>query len=1596
MDSNQISLAPETPDQGISLLDTGTAPTVNSTVAQQRAGKATISDQGTGAPDQKAVYDGITSGLEDRLRQDASTRAQLEDRTAKASMAQELIKSRGDQGITPEDGHFLQALAVPSGDHLYNPETIWEKKFAEYFTNSAVTSTDNNTFTQAMQHQPAGVLDSLDLTSDLIQKKEIAQKALEGIEQQKSDMGYASAAGDLAETFVPFVQWHQLQNTVSTGPTSPFLEGNNLKEQMDYLYSLPPDRFQRELKSALTDLWSKNSHAAEQFAQAVTSYSTSDQHINNAFSGMDLLSVVPLGAAGKLARGAKALGEAAVTEGTSRTIMKDFVGGLKDVIKAGGKRTIDAGEVFNAAGDVQTGSMVNAMKSILDRIKGADERGLLKNMQKELSTLFNPERIIEGYKGNMGAGALSRIMSALPHSAEQLLGIMTDTPAIATLNEAQIAKGINQVLEKTQKQIPAMSEALLDVRHVPAEGSFANVHTVEISLGNQRGQLFQTEKQAQHYAQLQYKLTKDSYDIQPSGFGYKIKVAKTIDETTPEVLQLAIDTNNTTPKNFSNTFLGWLKSPEDNLSDLNRGNRLIVTHGTQEIHRLMKAAGKDIGKMSKGERTQLRKVMEFNRDYVKPGTTDRGFFYNTLQDFEIGFKDINGSYPTERQAKAYFQYRQLNDIELLINNTNFYREQVREGIESVSVKVGSFDPETKKWTKSPVESFKGKVVDSIPEHDGVNRRIAFVDTSGKVNVSKGNVNSYKQVRDRVTKEGYKIIQVADPKAGIEHVTGSKVSVHYVVVKDARIKPLDFEQIPNHPGGHVVYPQEWYTKQANISRFGDEVSYNGDTSIFAHTSQAEGRQMAKAMEDARKELLAGREGRMSEIVQDHLPYTPDEFKALFKPHGPVAARLDINSPIVVTRAGQRTKDVGDLRKLYPSAIDNTVHPDSLMARIDQKYTAERGLTLDSVVPHDGGELDPIFKLEHSKSLDPLVTLNRSLASISRGKLLNQYKTQAIEHFVEEFHSVLDVPLAELRKDPMGALMNPKWSNTVDLPVKRAAENYRRATLSLLGQQSDVQKSLNWMRSKLLDSVYGQFGTGGVDFVDEHLLSRIKDPTSFIRNVAFHTKLGLFNPVQLFLQAQTLTHLTGVAGPKNALEGLHAAVMMRYAALTTNEDVIRGLAKRATKFGWNEEDFMESHRLMRRSGLYNVGAEVAYTGDVMDPKMFKSTVGKFLDKGTFFFNEGERLVRLTAWNVAYREWRVANPMAKMTNTINNQIMRRYGDLSLNMTHASNAAWQHGITSVPTQFFGYQARLMDQFLGKRLTNTEKARAFSVYSMMYGVPVAMGAPAGVLPWYDDIRTEAMNRGYKIDEGPLALLLDGIPSTMTRVAFGVHENYGERYGPGNLDFIKNLYSGDKTTVDLAFGASGSIVGDLIASADPLWKDVVNVFSDRNDKYPIVPEDFLNIFSNVSSINNASKAWYAFNTGRYMTQNQGYQGDISKTEAILMGTMGLTPVRLHDAFLKMESVHDTKDAQKIAQKQVVMYMRLAFQAKNPEDRKRYFMKAHTAVVAGGFRPDQYGDIFRDAVQLQDFYTSMERSFVDNAPVDQYDARQKALQDKQGN
>lgn len=1637
----QVNLdAPQpTPDQ-VNLDGVSPQKIPDAKVATERAVKADIAfgDQSPGVPQ---LHNEIMTGNEAQLRQRLALAKDIAHRQLQVDMVQGIASERAknNQPLTGDDVNFIQSLSTEQLSH--NPNTILETEFAhQYFNKQAELNDGQNVLTTGMQKDPDGTSAEMDVATNIKSRQEIVKTGIQDLQKEWDNTSWGSALVSMASRFVPVLENYRLHD--SKGDS--ILPGANMEERVQRMWTLPPQDFATQFKKDVDELKQLNPLTAMKYAQSVLAYSHSDALLDSALGIVDV-STIPAVGAGKLAvKGVEALG-GAVGRRSLSVANEAIVAGrqevkqaLKDGIKADSSvemKPLD--ELVSQGGDITAGAKVSAYQDAVRKFAGQDPLNERSRLTSAVPSLFNISRVLEGSK-NLTREAADRLQTALEGNASNLVGAITDTSRINRLEEGSdsLQVGIHNAWDRLKEAYPHLGDAVIDMNHVRAEDIATNAHEVEMQLGKSKNAadavagkterplvhlpadaevtlgkpdatLFvgdDANKQADYWAREIYKLNPAAYRVRQQGVGFYISVRAPVDETEDGVRDVLIGTRHETPRGLANTLIGAARTPEDVLSVANRENRHLATHGAQELQRRAKGTADQIGNLPNKSLKRLNTFLQDNRDqiYTEGDKIRRGVYHENVGEFDAAWQARFRKPPTEEERIAYFSNIQLNDWDYTFRNLGIYRDKARQGIErySFSHKVTDETSGESSIVKTPF--IEGKTRKDIPWDDTEDAGIWVYDgqTGAKKYVRKNAATGDERadIINKIQTGGYKVVQTANPlDKTIRRVAESEEPIHFMVVPDTERAALDWKQIERRPGGHVEYQFDHWTKQPTIRRTVDgRTIYEGDQSIFNHATEAEAKKFSAAMDYGRILLKANKIDELNKFLPSNLPYTPSEFRGLFTEatlnNGvKVPARLSLEDPIKHTISGRNILDAHpDVAGRYDNLENEIRSSYNLYGQIDKKYASERDLPI-STVKERMGQDGSLFQLEPAKNIDPLTTMNRAMANIMRSRYLNDYKIQSVETFVQEFGDLMKVEggQAEIRKNPVYYLHNAPWdTQTADKARLAAGKNAQRAILNLLGTQSELGQNIGWAQRDLMNFIYGKGGQKASDWVAEHMLPIVDDPFRYARGIAFHSKLGLFNPVQMFLQAQTITHTVAIAGLNNGMRGLAAGTLMHMLSLTENAKVIDHFASIAAKLGWNKEHFLESYAALKKTGLYNVEGEVALKDDIFDPKLTKGMWGKFLDKGTFFFREGERITRLTSWNTAYREWRVANPAAELDNKALGQILTRQNTLSVNMTRASSSSWQQGLSSIPTQFFAYQARLAEQLLGKRLTTAEKTRAFLTYSAMYGVPTAVGATTFAWPWYDDIRKEALARGINLDNFAMRSIIEGIPSTALTWMTGNEQNYAQRLGPGGVQYFKDIFQDGK--VSELFGASPKILSDMVQAVVPVAKAVISPFVPGMGDWKFTSADAIAALEQISTVNNLGKAIYALNVHKFITKNEMDMGPASTADALMTAMIGTSPLRVTDAFLKADIVREQKQMQQAAEQQIITNWRRAmkeFDAGNDGAAKAHLQNMRLLIIGAGFRPDQVPAVMSKMTKgFEDFLVQTNQRFMKSAPQGQYQSR----------
>jgi hypothetical protein len=1543
----------------ISLLEP-TAP-IPHEVADERSQKASFA-QGEKSQGIDVLYNQLVNGHEDVLRQGMAAEKQGENQRIKSELLQSFAEQRAFSGkpLSKDEYEFAAALTT---DDLVNPETILEKEYARQVLKQGLG--DSTILKDAVAEDQAASDVLLDVAEQTIAKREIVQTEIDKTNSEWNDTSWFKSIWDFGETLIPFKSALTVSGTIIGS-------GSELEAYVANLYRLPVDEFAAKFRSDLEDIKSRNALDAQHFAGLVQSYGTSAKFLDNALNVADLLSVVSPAAKGLTKSAAKVATETDFVVGANgvaraATAQDRLAGGIRSLITSLRTNKLNVAETLAGAGKHQAAGYVNFLKDMKSKYYDKDPEGLSKTLLSHMPTFMNPSKFFGGGYQMSREGA-DRIAAKAERNSGALLRGLTDKTGINTLSDAALARAYNLAEEEVRGEFTHINNSILDVVKKSAEDDAAGVGKVQLHLGLPEGKPFENRHQAEHWRKEYGLSTAQARPVQ-QGDSYVLEINRPLRETQESVKDAFLETSNVTPKSSVNMFLGHILSADDSLSEQQRAIRKVTVHGTQFLSQMLETATTDLRALSKGSRLRFTRFAESMRDHVYTGPKGeklRGREFTTMGEFEESWQESFGRLPSEAETSAYLSYQQLNQFDYLLRNLSVYRFKVRKGVR-----------EFKADKSTPF--FEGTTVDkidwSVRKSDGTVGVLVFKEGQepSYTTLQFAKASTREEIDALVSGDGYKVIQTWDPFA-----FETNGPVNLVVTKNAESRNLAFEQIPYRPGGHVVYDYDHYVKQPSVTMNEARAFYSGDKTISPFTTEAEARKYVKNMEEARRLYNESAPDAFDDFVWKNLPVTPQDLRQKYS-----SGMLDKDQPFVYTHRGNSTKQALDQSKSW---IDWNESSYNLSRGMNKEFLGTRNW--DSMAVHQSvDEENPVFELTKPRLLDPLSTINRAAGKLIRNEYLEPYKIRSAESFVEEFHEVLNGTLKDLRRDPIGVLFDEASVNKTanNREMVAAAENYRRAVLDLLGVRSPFQRNWGRVQEKLLNSIYNKMGQGASDWTYEKLLPGVRDPVKFGRQVAFHSKLGLLNPVQLFLQAQTFIHTTALA-PREALQAGPGAVLMRLLEVggrhVLDDAFLDKWAKHAGVMGWKSEDFKEAYRFVRRSGIFNVNGEHAWRDDMLDPKLVRNTVGKYLDKAAIFFTEGERFNRLAAFNAAYLGWRKANPLAKFDRKAQEVVMARQDILSVNMTRASNASWQKGFLSVPTQFFSYQQRLFEQLAGKRLSKAEKARVLATYSMMYGVPVAAGA-ATMWPMYETVKSYMLENGISYDNAAFEMMMEGIPAVAIEALTGTQYNIGDRYGPGGLKDLRDIWWGDKALLEVALGASGSILGDILKTSKPFLYSIAELSQEGSKALPLIGQDFVDALSNVSTVNNAYRAYYALQYQKLITKGEVVlDNEVSTVDAIVTGITGLQDQRLGDMFLMIDSMKHQKDAQKFARDQAIKYFRRGIKA--PDDQKELFFRQYkTWLKLGGFTVDQHPSILKDAAEgFEDLLGSIEKRFWESAPEDQ--------------
>jgi hypothetical protein len=156
-------------------------------------------------------------------------------------------------------------------------------------------------------------------------------------------------------------------------------------------------------------------------------------------------------------------------------------------------------------------------------------------------------------------------------------------------------------------------------------------------------------------------------------------------------------------------------------------------------------------------------------------------------------------------------------------------------------------------------------------------------------------------------------------------------------------------------------------------------------------------------------------------------------------------------------------------------------------------------------------------------------------------------------------------------------------------------------------------------------------------------------------------------------------------------------------------------------------------------------------------------------------------------------------------------------------------------------------------------------------------------------------------------------------------------------------------------------MGDAVRWAHPamttLWSQV---WDEDGEKQPLQPQEFIDAFRSISTVNNSVKAYMAYYYQSYYTRDGRKTVDASETDAVATALFGLTPSSLETMYAQMGELKEDKAATQALKTQFMTSMRNALRAENEKDRQVWLRKARIYLQSSGVNMKEAGSWYAEA------------------------------------
>jgi len=1109
----------------------------------------------------------------------------------------------------------------------------------------------------------------------------------------------------------------------------------------------------------------------------------------------------------------------------------------------------------------------------------------------------------------------SEIVSAMDRTQELLKRLPEQLPTDRFASEEEL----NAAIEKVKGQISDnFGRPLVDVKVNEVQlANGSKVRDLEIVLGRGDGKAFATEKSAKQYLA---KLSQQGEVIRDESGLFFVKTRVNMPETGWYVQKL----------NPAQGKVLGLKTDDPIMANIVNarlfGDKLLANQAqraTNALNKNLKAIieplTNTINKLNAKEKGRLGALWD-------RGRSEGGWFDQEMRDmlYERAF----GRPMSEREHNAYNAMKDSLDLEWRLRNDDVYMQKHIKGFSTVSFDTGIGEV-------SRENALVNRLLDKLP-----NDRIYNV-TRG-VHHLEGSISP--TMLEQLKSEGYILVTT---ERGIVLHDGTRIKNFLVKGGGLDIEPLRRDQLAYRPGGHTFYKDKYFAKQTVRRRQPDTgASFLDNPNTYINGTKAEVDAWTGRMEAARVEYsrMLDEDGFVDTETLDNIlndiNMTGDEFvsnieKGVFEKDHPFETLYDREMPSEYTGV---------------DAFSGTDAEDSWLRTNGRMYYSPKGEDL------------PNWLGDKAQVIDPYEAINKSLMNVANLSSFADYKVSAVERWVKTYGGYLDYKsgASDLTVFSEGA-----WKKGTNQRIINAAGKQRELIKRTIGWRTDKDMANDFRIRSILEWVNGDDPTSFRNEAARNVGNWFNNnnPVAAIRALAFDAKLGLFNAAQLPLQASTMASIFSLS-PKYGAHAMGNLIWLRqYLTKSGTDHLLDEYVKRGihTISGFSDPaEFKAFMKASKQSGFLDIGGTHGMVNQ-WGPDAALSNLGDSVqtlrEQMRFFFNEGELWNRSVAMHVAWKETREMFPNL---STKSADFIRRWEgraeEYGMNMSRESQAWWQRGIMSIPTQFWAYQARMLEAMLGNTFTPAQRLRLAIGQTVMYG---SAGLPLAGL-----VSSEiAKHRGEAPAIDTFWGSVDrGMIDTFMYNVTGADTTFGKRYASGNwiADTVKEImgfssYGDKKSVLDMASGATGSTVfrafGDGWNIMDKLIKySVAENAGDIGE--PVSKDDWIRLASNISSFSAAHKAWLVSQQGTIeSTKGQTLYRDLPTNAAWEIMLFGAEPGKQYDLSAKINYLKDRKKQVDDASKVIENYRIRMLNDTDKIDEYSREMAAYTSLLPADIRAE---------------------------------------------